>query len=1192
MHGISRVAICGLFGVGAGAPMARIRVMKRAAILALAGLVLQLNAADTGHSFRIPPPSSRPWVYWFPLDGNITSNGITADLEAMARVGIGGVLYMETEQGTPKGPADFGGPLWRSLFQHACKEAARLGIEVNMNNDAGWCGSGGPWITPELSMQKIVWTTQEITGPTNIETNLAQPTAVKDYYADIAVLAYPTPPHPARIAGIQAKASFVPARGSFSARANWPELSPDRVVARAKITDISTAMTRDGKLRWDVPAGKWTILRLGHTTTGKENHPAPIGGRGLECDKLSKKAARVMFDGLMSKLIADVGPLAGKTLASTHIDSWEVGSQNWTPGMREEFQARRGYDMLPFLVAMTGAVVDGIEISERFLWDLRQTISELLLENYAATFREMANANGLRLSIEAYTTCPTDEMAYAGRCDEPMGEFWSWKLGGPGGYGAAFSCTEMASAAHIYGRRVIGAEAFTASSDEKWLGHPGNIKDLGDWAFCEGINRFVFHRYALQPWVDPDRAPGVSMGPWGLHYERTQTWWEYSRPWHEYLARCQHLLQRGNFVADICLLAPEGSPQTLEGQRAFKSREPGRQDNPLERPGHNFDACPADALLQHARVQDGLITFDSGATYRILALPRAETITPALLRKIKGLLEAGATVVGNRPLKSPSLSGYPECDREVRELSTSLWGDAPPPSNLTKRQVGKGFLFHGGPFSFSLPQQSAEDSGLSGAQWIWRNEGKPRSAFPPEKRYFRRTFDLGTDDVATARLLMTADNSFECHVNGRPVLKGSHFQKAFSADVAGHLKQGANILAVMADNTTSSPNPAGLLGVLEIRFKSGRMLRLPTDATWLASDKPADDWTSAPAPEGAWTTALEQGPTGVKPWGDIDESSTDDDLFPDIASVGGILENQGVPPDFAQKTRSGQPNLRFIHRRDGDSHFYFVANRSPDPEQAVASFRVTGKIPELWNPMSGAIADAPSWWIENGLTHVPLVLDQAGSTFVVFRRDTPSAGKPVAKIPTEERTLISDIAGPWQVTFDSASGGPERPVSFKSLMDWAQHPDDAIRFFSGAATYKTSFEWPDKPLQAESRRIFLDLGRVEVIAAVTINGQDLGILWKAPYRVDVSHVLKPGKNALDIKVVNLWVNRQIGDEDLPEDSARTEKGTLDAWPIWLSEGKPSPTGRFTFTSWRLWKKGDPLQASGLLGPVTITAISQ
>jgi hypothetical protein len=171
----------------------------------------------------------------------------------------------------------------------------------------------------------------------------------------------------------------------------------------------------------------------------------------------------------------------------------------------------------------------------------------------------------------------------------------------------------MASAGHVYGKPIIGAEAFTATDSEKWLSHPGNIKDLGDWAFCEGINRFVFHRYAMQPW--PDRRPGMSMGPWGLHYERTQTWWQQSKPWHEYLARCQFLLQQGRFVADICFLGPEGSPQTLNGQPSFVSKTLGEEGQPLERPGHNFDTCPPEVVLTRMSVKDGRLVLPDGMSY-------------------------------------------------------------------------------------------------------------------------------------------------------------------------------------------------------------------------------------------------------------------------------------------------------------------------------------------------------------------------------------------------------------------------------------------------------------------------------------------------------------------------------------------------------------------------------------------------
>ncbi|MDB6018176.1 MAG: Alpha-L-arabinofuranosidase precursor [Pedosphaera sp.] len=494
--------------------------------------------------FVQPPNSVRPWVYWFWINGNISKEGITADLEAMQRVGIGGVLIMEVDPGLPAGPVSFASAQWLELFRFACEEAKRLGLEVNFNNDAGWAGSAGPWITPELSMQKVVWTETEIHGPRHFEEVLPEPKRVAGYYRDIAVLAFPTPLDDTyRIADIDLKASFISKSSPYGSKMGIPslpitfaELPIEKKIDRSQILNL-TAKMKNGILSWDVPEGNWTVLRFGHTSTGKDNHPTPESGRGLECDKLSKAAIEVHFAAFLEKILAEVGPLAGQTLVSTHIDSWESDSQNWTPLFREEFQKRNGYDLLPFLPVLTGRVLGGLEISERFLWDFRKAISDLLNDNYAGRLRQLANQHGLRLSIEAYDNTPGDDMSYAGRADEPQAEFWFGRDYFPGVYRSWEWCAGAVSAAHVYGKPIVAAEAFTSMPGENWLAHPASIKSLGDWAFCEGINRFIFHRYAMQPWKD--RKPGMTMGAWGLHYERTQTWWEQTKPWHEYVARCQ-----------------------------------------------------------------------------------------------------------------------------------------------------------------------------------------------------------------------------------------------------------------------------------------------------------------------------------------------------------------------------------------------------------------------------------------------------------------------------------------------------------------------------------------------------------------------------------------------------------------------------------------------------------------------------
>jgi len=1212
--------------------------------VACATVVYAQVASDLEKSFVRPADSARPWVYWFWLNSNITREGITADLEAMKRAGIGGVLIMEVDQGVPVGDASFAGPKWRELFKHVCTEANRLGIKVNMNNDAGWCGSGGPWITPELSMQKVVWTQTNVVGPTQFDAVLPQPKATAGYYREIAVFAFPTPTKRAMIGHLRGKSAEV--RREIPLRSQFAELPAEAIISRSRMVDLSAKMGDDGGLAWEVPEGQWTLMRIGHTSTGANNSPAPASGRGLECDKLSKAAAEAHFNGLMGKLIADNKALTGeqKTLVATHIDSWEVGSQNWTARFREEFQRLRGYDPLPLLPAMAGRVVDSMEVSERFLWDMRQTISDLTVENYAGHMRELANRQGIRLSIEAYDgTC--DDMTYAGRADEPMGEFWSYAP-----YSGREWCTEMTSAAHVYGRPIVGAEAFTATDAEKWVAHPGSLKAMGDWAFCEGINRFVFHRYALQPW--PDRRPGMSMGPWGLHYERTQTWWEQSAAWHEYLARCQSVLQQGRFVADLCFLEPENSPQR------FRSPVKSGRD----RPGYNFDGCTPEVVLTRMKVKDGRLVLPDGMNYRLLVLSQVPTMTPQLLRKIKELVADGATVVGGPPVKSPSLSSYPKCDEQVKALAAELWGTGQAPAQVTERRYGQGRIFWGGEFRVKQEAASAAGNSLGSAKWIWRKEGNPAVAAPAGKRLFRRVVavDAGSQ-IESARLVMTADNSFECWVNGRKAGSGDNFGQTYDMNVTALLKPGANLVAVAAVNATENPNPAGLIGALTIKYRAGRSQEVATDAAWEVATAAAEPWNTDAAAGGDWSAAMELGLPGMEPWGEIEESLEATDPTADVTLLCRLLAGMGVPPDFASQGRNAASSLRYIHRRIGGTEVFFVANGNAESVEAVCSFRVRSRRPELWWPENGRIERVAVYDESGECVRLPICLEPSGSVFVVFREqseperdrvisvtrnneailgtswkqqtpqpDTNNAGltnttpRPTARGQAAALTLVRnsdgriearvaqagsyvlttadgqtrqftvdampepmELTGSWDVQFASGWGAPER-ITLEKLISWSEHSDAGVKYFSGAGTYRKRFTVPAE-LAGRNRQLVLDLGKVQVMAEVKLNGKDLGILWKSPFHADITAAVKTGENELEVKVVNLWVNRMIGDEQLPEDSDRNANGTLKAWPQWVQEGKSNPAGRYTFTSWRLWKKGDALLESGLLGPVTIRA---
>lgn len=596
-----------------------------------------VNIATLAQFFANPPASARPWVYWTWIDGNINKEGISADLEAMKRVGIGGAIILDVSQSTPHGPVKFFDVQWQTLFKHTIAEAKRLGLEINVNNGAGYYGSGGWWIPPEKAMQTVVQSEVHIKGGAQWTGKLARPSQNKEYQ-DIAVLAVAeTAKSKYQIPDFNMKAlqwkTWVAYKGTQSAPLD--AVAPaDAIITLDRVVNLTSQMATDGSLSWDAPTGDWTIIRFGHAWNGHIVGPSRHGEAGPETDKLDKAATALHFNAFVKRLNELVGPEAKDTLVATHIDSWEGGGQNWTAAMRDEFKKRRSYDPIAYLPILTGRVLGDLQISERFLYDLRKTVSDLMMENYSAEFQRLAHDAGLRNTFESYTTIGND-LDNANFVDEPMAEFWT-----PNGQGADFYPTvkSMSSATHLNGLSVVGAESFTSGGREKFLWHPAMIKSIGDDAFCGGINRFVFHRYAAQPF-SPEVKPGMQMGPWGLHYERTNTWWDFSGPWHEYLTRCQYLLRQGTFVADVLKL---------------ESEEPLHRFQNIKLSGYDYDACGPDTFLR-GTVRDGKFVFPSGAEYRLIVLPSAPTMTVGLLARIRDLVQAGAAVLGDPRKKRPAL---------------------------------------------------------------------------------------------------------------------------------------------------------------------------------------------------------------------------------------------------------------------------------------------------------------------------------------------------------------------------------------------------------------------------------------------------------------------------------------------------------------------------------------------------------
>ena len=667
---------------------------------------LLLHAADSlADSFVHPPDSARPGVYWYFMDGNLSGPEMTADLESMKAAGLGNLVFLEVNVGVPQGPVKFMSAPWQDLFAQAVRDAERLGLDISLGTGPGWCGSGGPWVSPEQSMQHLVSSAVNVAGPTNFNAALPVPEqrttrfhkAVSLFYQDVAVFAFPSR-NPV-IADINEKALFVrepftsakQVKPFLSTAANYAEPGKSAVIQPEEIVDLTSRLGTNGTLNWDMPAGEWTIIRMGRRITGASSRPAPEPGVGLECDKFDAAALEAHLNRYVGTLLEKIGPRAKEHgLTTLHIDSWEMGAQNWTGKFLEEFNRRRGYDARSLLPIYTGRAIGSVEKSERFLWDVRLTAQELVLEQHAQAAKQWGAKKGLELSIEPYDMNPAGDLDLGAVADVPMAEFWS------AGYGfdSAFSCVEAASIAHVMGRPIVSAEAFTANSTEAWRQYPTSMKNQGDWAFAMGINRFVYHTFAHQP-LGGEYKPGMTMGPYGVHWDRGQTWWPLVADYHRYVSRCSEMLRQGVTVSDVLYLTPEGAPQVfLPPPDALEGAAPL-----ADKKDYGFDGCSPKMLMDRAEVKDGRIAFPGATSYRLLVLPKIETMTPQLLRKLSELVKAGATVVGNPPRKSPSLSGFPACDAEVPSLARELWGSLDGPPTAMKRSYGKGVIHWGGELS-------------------------------------------------------------------------------------------------------------------------------------------------------------------------------------------------------------------------------------------------------------------------------------------------------------------------------------------------------------------------------------------------------------------------------------------------------------------------------------------------------------
>ncbi|TAN38242.1 MAG: hypothetical protein EPN23_02810 [Verrucomicrobia bacterium] len=1283
---------------------------KMIGLLALLMLGARLVAAeDLAAGFVNPPASAKPHTWWHWMDGNITKEGITADLDALARVGVGGAQIFNAAGGIPIGPVQYNSPEWRELVKHAASEAQRLGLELCIHNCAGWSSSGAPWNTPEHGMQIVVTSETRVKGPTKFDAKLPQPPTQFDCYRDIAVLAWPTPatelvtmkqcapkvtssakhgnaanlitgkegtaltfalptpqepqfiqlefaqPFTARMLSLKPAGGMRGCRGrlessddgkkfreiesftlpkgdeiriftfapvsarffrvlflstgskmkaltlralelaprlgieDFAGKAFYDRGSdvhgttaataqPDEVIPSGALLDLSGKMDKSGRLVWAAPEGDWTVVRFGYTPNGRSNHPAPKSGTGLECDKLSAEAAQAHWDGGMGKLIAELGPLAGKVLNNVLIDSYEVGTQNWTTQFRGEFQKRRGYDLVRFLPVLAGRIVDSPAITDRFLWDFRRTIADLFAENYSKKFAELAHQNGMLYSVEPYGNCPSDDLQYGEYADIPMSEFW------PGG-GNPGNAKHAAALGHVYGRKFVGAESFTAGPEVgKWLKDPYSLKAQGDLVWCSGVNRFIFHRYAHQPWTNPTRFPGMTMGQWGTHFERTLTWWEQGSAWLKYIARSQYLLQSGLFVGDVLFFAGEGAPNSgRAGELA---------------PGYDYDTCNTEALLNLVSVKDGRLVFPSGMSYRVLALPDDGAMTPALLRKLKQLVDAGATIVGSKPAQSPSLTGWPQCDAEVRQLADELWRKSIQNKTATEALTALGikpdFVCADASAKLTYIHRVAEGADIyfvsnqkevaGEVSCTFRISGKQPELWHPDTGVIEKA-PVFTEQAGRTTVPLRFAPAGSVFVVFRQPADAAHIVAAHYTPANTTTTPPPELAIVKAEyGFFGTTNDEGVDVTTAVKQLVGQGQRRILAGNALAHD---------PAPGDAKELRIEFLTGGKRKVQTVSEGQTLE--LPANAKVlhasYGVLGNETEPSAHIANVTAKLAGLV------KDGALVVMANNKltgHDPAPMVVKelrveYRV-GSVQKIVHVSENKTLTLPD---ENERPTPPPAYDLIvnGKTEVLAWQPgvielTTAAGQTL-KAEAQTVPAPQEITGPWELSFPPNWGAPAK-VMLDKLISWTEHPDAGVKYFSGTATYRKNLEF--KPQNLKSK-IFLDLGLLKNIAEVKLNGHDLGILWKPPFRIEVTDALRDGQNELEVRITNLWPNRLIGDEQLPDD--REWNGIqLKKWPPWVLAGKPSPTGRFTFTTWHHWTQADQPLPSGLFGPVLLRTAVQ
>ena len=799
------------------------------------------RAADAGdelanleRDFLAPPDTDKPWAYWWWLKGNVSEASITRDLEAMKSQGFAGLLmfdargYHESHVPPPESRMEFMSAEWRRMLKFAMSEADRLGLQMSVNLSSCAGALKGPWLVGDEAPKELLWKAWEVRGPRRLDDTLKD--EEMPHFRDVMLLA-------ARSAEPDTDPS-----GAFPDEWRPVETVPKANARVSEVVDLSGKVDRQGRLAWDVPEGRWTLLRFAS---------AVIEGHEYDVDVLDETAVEAHFKRMGKAVLADAGPLAPKTLTHFYSVSWEGAMPTWSPRLDEQFKKYRGYSIRQYMPVLAGMTVKNREVSDRFLRDYYKTLGDCFRDNFYGKLRQLSNREGIKWHSESggpwsrkrKTFEQADQFAFLARNDMPQGEFWHPYRG---------LNRPPAMTAHIYGKRLAATEAFTHMRAH-WSAYPAAIKPDADAAFCDGVNHFIWHTFSASP---PEFGkPGIEYFA-GTHINPNVTWFDQSGDFLDYLARCQVMLRKGRFVADVCCYTGD-NPYLHWGRGTQWSESPSMTLGK----GYAYDLVNDEVLLGRMAVVDGDLVLPDGMRYRMLVVDlNDETVSPTILDKITELTRAGATVVlgQRRATQAPGLHGYPTCDTQVGKLAAELWG--PAGETAGQQPLGKGKIIRGakiddvllaediapdfeGPWDYIHRRAADTDiyflAGSGQAECVFRASGKEPELWCPKTGLVRYAVCYRRSDDGRTVVPITLPENGSVFVVFRKMSEKQHLVSIPAPDqgveIEGRADRGVEVSLwqpgrhvlktsekkQLAVEVNGLPDPEELAGPWEVRFAAG-----------------------------------------------------------------------------------------------------------------------------------------------------------------------------------------------------------------------------------------------------------------------------------------------------------------------------------------------------------------------------------